>query len=212
MPRRMNSAEEKEDTPQSGADTEKAQENKEVKERNFGTMSGQMPERTQGEMPQRVQGEMPQRVQGEMPERPQGEISVASEKGATENTPKESADAKKTEKAQNSDKAAQSTSQKSLPKNGEMPQGAKRSEMKIKLSGKEERVEVEIGISNDEYYEIKSGVTLGQVVKNTSQQTGSSGNTMGRMPGMMGGMSGGMMGGSVPRNMGGMPGGMGARR
>lgn len=214
IPRRMNMAKEKEDekengqekgnAPQSSANGEKAQENKEVKERNFGAMNGQMPERPQGEMPQRVQGEMP--------ERPQGEISAPNEKSGEGNTQKESADAKKSEKAQSGDKSAQSTSQKSMSQKGEMPQGAKRSEMKIKLSGKEERIEVQIGISNDEYYEIKSGVKLGQVVKNTSQQTGSSGNTMGRMPGMMGGMPGGMMGGGVPRNMGGMPGGMGARR
>lgn len=81
----------------------------------------------------------------------------------------------------------------------------KREEMKIKLSGKEERVEVEIGISNDEYYEIKSGVSLGQVVK-TSTQTSSQRNSM--MGTMMGGMPGGMMGG-MPR---GAMGGMGGRR
>lgn len=90
--------------------------------------------------------------------------------------------------------------------------GQKPSEMKIKLTGKEERVEVEIGISNDDYYEIKSGVSLGQVVKNTTQTTSSSGttNNMGGMPG--GGMLGGMPGGGMPG--GGMPGGgnMGGNR
>ncbi len=200
-------SEEKENTPQSNEYGEKTQENREAKERNFGAMNGQMPERPQGEMPQRPQGEMP--------EKPQGEKSVPSEKSGIESTQKEKADTKteKTEKAQGGDKSAQGGSQMNFPKNGEMPQRAKQNEMKIKLSGKEERIEVQIGISNDEYYEIKSGVTLGQVVKNTSQQNVSSGNGMGRMPGgMMGGMPGGMMGGSMPRNMGGMSGGMGARR
>ena len=243
-------SEEKENAPQSSANGEKAQGDKNIKERNFGAMNGQMPERPQGEMPERPQGEMPERPQGEMPQRPQGEMpqrpqgempqrpqgempqrpqgemperpqdetAKPSEKGNTESTQKESADAKteKSEKPQESNKSAQGNSQMNFPKNGEMPQRTKQSEMKIKLSGKEERIEVQVGISNDEYYEIKSGVTLGQVVKNTSQQTGSTGNTMGRMPGMMGGMpggmSGGMMGGGMPRNMGGMSGGMGAKR
>ncbi len=231
IPQRMNMTQQKEDekekgeekknTPQSSADGEKAQDNKEEKERNFGAMNAQKPERAQGEIPQRPQGEMPQRPQGQMPERPQGEMpqrvqgetSKSSEKENTESTQKEStAKTEKSEKPQGDNKSAQGNSQMNFSKNGNMPQGAKRSEMKIKLSGKEERIEVQIGISNDECYEIKSGVKLGQVVKNTSQQTGSSGNTMGRMPGMMGGMPGGMMGGSMPRNMGGMSGGMGARR
>jgi|GEM_PF-282816 len=209
---------EKEDSAKNNKDTEKTQANQEIKERPYGEMNGQMPVRPQGEMPQRPQGEMPQRPQGEMPQRPQGEFSMSSEKDGEASKQKESTDVEKTEKPQGGDKAATNSSQKSFSQNGEMSQRTKQSEMKIKLSGKEVRVEVEIGISNDEYYEIKSGVTLGQVVKNTSQQTGSSSsNMMGGMPGgmmggMPGGMGGGMMGGSMPRNMGGMPGGMGARR
>lgn len=236
MSQRMEMGEEKENDEKSGSEvkentlqvteeTEKTQENKEVKERSFVDMNGQMPKPSQGqmpkiaqgEMPQRVQGEMPQRVQGEMPQKGQDENSTPSEKDVEENPQKESADAKKTEKTHSSDESSQSTAQKSIPQKGEMPQRTKQSEMKIKLSGKEERIEVEIGIGNDEYYEIKSGVTLGQVVKNTSQQTSTSSiNLMGGMPGgMMGGAPGGMggmMGGSMPRNMGGMSGGMGARR
>jgi len=219
MSQRMEMGEEKENDEKSGSEvkentlqvteeTEKTQENKEVKKRSFGDMNGQMPKRAQGEMPQRVQGEMPQKGQDEN--------STLSEKDVEENPQKESADAKKTEKTHSSDEPSQSTAQKSIPQKGEMPQRTKQSEMKIKLSGTEERIEVEIGIGNDEYYEIKSGVTLGQVVKNTSQQTSTSSiNLMGRAPGGMGGASGGMggmMGGSMPRNMGGMSGGMGARR
>ena len=78
--------------------------------------------------------------------------------------------------------------------------GRKASVPEIKLSGKEERTEVTVGISNDDYYEIKSGVTQGQAVKNTTQASGSSGNNS-TMPG---GFGGGMPGGG---GMGGVPGG-----
>ena len=211
-------SEEKGDAAKDNTDKEKAQQSQGAKERNFGAMNGEMPQRSEGaqsfnrpegQMPQRPQGQMQQRPQGEAMERSQGEKSAPSEKESKESAQKENADAQKPEKAQGSDKSSQGSAQKEFSRNGQKPEGAKRSEMKIKLSGKEERIEVQIGISNDEYYEIKSGVTLGQVVKNTSQQTGSSGDYM---RGMSGGMSGrmpsGMMGGGVPRNMG----GMGARR
>ncbi len=98
--------------------------------------------------------------------------------------------------------------EKTEQRNAEENGGEKRARTaapEIKLSGKEERVEVTVGISNDDYYEITSGVSLGQVVKNTTQTTGSSSGTM---PGMGGGMPGGM-GGGMPGGMGGggMPGG-----
>lgn len=191
IPQRMNMEKEKEkegnekSEPKAKEDTAKSNEGADKAQEKQETKERPF-EAMNGQMPGRSEGGQNfKRPQGEMPQRPQGEMPERAQ-GEMPQRPQ-----------------------------GEMPeksQGAKRNEMKIKLSGKEERVEVEIGISNDEYYEIKSGVTLGQVVKNTSQQTGSSGNGMGRMPGMMGGMPGGMMGGGMPRNMGGMSGGMGARR
>lgn len=207
IPRRMNVTEEKPQTKtqnDSNAEEEKTAQKQQMNERPFGGANGQMPKRSEN-------GQSFDRPQGEMPQRPQREMSVPTEKDSEK---KETANA---DKVLNTEKSATGDGQKDYPEKGEMPKGAKLSEMKIKMSGKEERVEVEIGISNNEYYEIKSGVTLGQVVKNSAQQTGSSSNTMGRMPGMMGGgmpqsMGGGMMGGSMSRNMGGMSGGMGARR
>ena len=102
---------------------------------------------------------------------------------------------------------------KSAAKNGGMGQNRMRpSEMKIDYTGKEERVEVEIGISNDSYYEIKSGIELGTVVKNSGRTAGSS-NQFGFGMGGMNRMGGGM-GGRMPGGMGGMnrmPGGMSGR-
>lgn len=103
-----------------------------------------------------------------------------------------------------------------LPRTNEKQSGQKRGGMKIKLSGKEERIQVEVGISNDEYYEIKSGVEEGTAVKTTTKSTSSQRTqTEGGMPG--GGMPGGMPGGGMPG--GGMQGGtrggggaMGGRR
>lgn len=187
---------EKEKTTQSDTDGEKEVQPQENAQSPFKDMNGQMPQR--GE-----RGQNFERPQGEMPQMPQRENLKSSETDGKEKPEEE-------EKAQSKESTAQN--QKTLSQSGEMPQSTKREEMKIKLSGKEVRVEVEIGISNDEYYEIKSGVTLGQVVKNTSQQTGSSGSFMGGMPRNMGAMPGGMMGGSMPQNMGGMSRGMGARR
>jgi len=74
----------------------------------------------------------------------------------------------------------------------------------IKYSGKEERVEVTVGVSNDSYYEITSGVELGTAVKNTGRTASSSAQNRFGMGGMGGmGMPGGMGG------MNRMPGGMG---
>ncbi len=80
---------------------------------------------------------------------------------------------------------------------GENRQGKEKQqeELKIKYYAKEKRVEVEIGISTDTYYEIKSGVEYGQVVKNTTQASSSSRGGFGMMGGMPGGMNGGMSGG-----------------
>lgn len=169
-------------------------------------------ERPAGGMGGGMKGQMPQRGEGgQMSRRSEGEMPQSSEKTAESSSEKTERSAENTEKSQSSETDSGQPAQRTAAEGGEMPQRAQRAEMEIKLSGKEERVEVEIGISNDEYYEIKSGVTLGQVVKNTTQQTGSSSNTMmGRMPG---GMGGGMMGGGMPGGMGGgMPGGMGGRR
>ncbi len=57
----------------------------------------------------------------------------------------------------------------------------------IVLSGEEERVEVTVGISDDDYYEITSGLEVGQVVKDE----GSSNNGGGFFSMMMGGGHGG---------------------
>ncbi len=74
--------------------------------------------------------------------------------------------------------------------------------------------EIEIGISNEDYTEVKSGLSEGDLVYKTTTATSSGNNMMpgmaGRMNGGMGGMSGGMPGGGMPSGgmAGGMPGGM----
>ncbi len=198
-------------------ETQNAGDAKKAEGRIPGGENGQMPPRGEGgQMPQFGEGgQMPGRGEGgQMPPRSEnGQMPQRSE-NTEESTAKKEEGSKDAEKSQNSEKTSQKEAENNLPGRGEMPQRTQRSEMKIKLSGKQERIEVEIGISNDEYYEIKSGVTLGQVVKNTSQQSGSSSNNMmGRMGGgMMGGMPGGM-GGRMPAGMGGgMSGAMGGRR
>lgn len=142
-----------------------------------------------GERPQGENGEMPpgERAPSESDGMPSGE-QRQSERDASEKTGNSESAEKKT--------ASDASADTKRTKNA-MPE--------IKLSGKEERVEVTVGISNDDYYEIKSGVSFGQVVKNTTQTTGSSNTGMAGM----GGMPGGGMGGGMPGGMGGggMPGG-----
>ncbi len=158
------------------------------------TQDGKMPE---GERPEggTPQGERPEggTPQGERPEgaRPSGEMPQRDESSENRN-------------------ADEQNTKSESSKSGKREEN----EMKIKMHNKEERVEVEVGISNDEYYEIKSGVSLGQVVKNTTQATSSESSVMpGGMPGGMGGGMSGVMGGGMPGGMGGgMPGGMGGRR
>lgn len=175
-----------------------------------GTKDSDNQSENSGERPQRLQsmqnGEMPQRYQngqnGEIPQRPQRD----EEAPATEN--KKTAQSENTQPTDSENNAKKfDTTEKDSTKttdnrqnfaDGQRPQ---HEELKIKLSGKEQRVEVEIGIATDQYYEIKSGVEYGQVVKNTTQVSSSSNSgMMGRMPG---GMPAGMMGGGMPSGMGG---------
>lgn len=175
-----------------------------------GTKDSDNQSENSGERPQRLQsmqnGEMPQRYQngqnGEIPQRPQRD----EEAPATEN--KKTAQSENTQPTDSENNAKKfDTTEKDSTKttdnrqnfaDGQRPQ---REELKIKLSGKEQRVEVEIGIATDQYYEIKNGVEYGQVVKNTTQVSSSSNSgMMGRMPG---GMPAGMMGGGMPSGMGG---------
>jgi len=149
-------------------------------------------------------GQMPQRMQGETSEnaeRPVRQLGDKPENTSAEKEEKKSEEApvKAEEKAAKSE-TAEKSEEKAYAK-GENAKSVKREEPKVKLYGKEERVEVEVGIVTDTYYEIKSGVEYGQVVKNSSQVS-SSGNSFGMPGGMMGGMPGGMMGGGN-RNFGG---------
>lgn len=74
---------------------------------------------------------------------------------------------------------------------GRMPDASEN----IKMNSEQKRTEVTVGISNDDYIEIVSGLSEGQVVITT--ESSSDRNAMGGMP--MGGMGGGMpMGGGAP--------------
>lgn len=84
--------------------------------------------------------------------------------------------------------------------NGASKQRRQNRNVEIKLSGEEERVEVEVGISDGDYYEIKSGLKEGQVVKDEGSSS-----RRGFSFGMMGGMGGGPSGGGP--SGGGRPGG-----
>ena len=88
------------------------------------------------------------------------------------------------------------------------------------VSGKKRPVEVEVGINNDEYIEIVSGLKEGDIVyvptasrSNTNSNMPGFGMPGGGMPGgMRGGVPGGMPGGGMPgggMRGGGMPGGSG---
>lgn len=73
-------------------------------------------------------------------------------------------------------------------------------------------VEIEIGISNEDYTEVKSGLSEGELVYKTTTASSSSSSSNSMTPemggGMGGGMSGGMGGMSGGPSGGGMPGGM----
>ncbi len=81
-------------------------------------------------------------------------------------------------------------------------------DMSIKFSDEEERVQIEIGISDDDYYEVISGLEVGQVVYDEGSTSSGSTGMMGMM-GMMGGGGGGNPGGG---GGGGAPGGGGGPR
>ena len=117
----------------------------------------------------------------------------------TENKEQTKKEDTKTSSDKKTDEKAQSGTEKGSPQQG----GKQQEEYKIKKYAEEKRVEVEIGIITDTYYEIKSGVQYGQVVKNTTQ-TSSSNNRFGMGGGMMGGgMPSGGMGGNRNSGMGG---------
>lgn len=66
------------------------------------------------------------------------------------------------------------------------------SDVKIKLFDEEQRIEVTVGISDEDYYEIISGLEVGQVVHSESRSVGG---FFSMMMGGMGGMGGGPGGG-----------------
>lgn len=132
--------------------------------------------------------------------------------GAPEQGDEKAASEDKSQSRDNSQSRGSSQSGSDSRLSGKSGNGKAPSAPSIKLSGKEERVEVTVGISNDDYYEIQSGVDEGAVVKNTLQSSGSSSTDMGMPGGGMfggGGMSGGGMpgGGGNRGGGGGMPGG-----
>ncbi len=179
------SSEDGEKKDSSATDDEKKPQREERPTGAPGGYGGQMPARGEG-------GQMPARGEG-------GQMQEEA------NKPQE-----KTEKA--SPEKTESKEESKQPQMGtNRPGMQQREELKIKKYAEEKRVEVEIGIITDTYYEIKSGVEYGQVVKNTTQTSSSSRGGFGMGGGMMGGgMGGGMMGGGMPRgNRGGMSGGMG---
>ncbi|MCD8049046.1 MAG: HlyD family efflux transporter periplasmic adaptor subunit [Clostridia bacterium] len=83
----------------------------------------------------------------------------------------------------------------------------------IKMYDEQQQVEVTIGISDDDYVEITSGLSVGQVVVTTESTSSSSSSMMGMMGGMnMGGrMGGGNIGGGRGGGMNGGGGGGGPR-
>ena len=78
-------------------------------------------------------------------------------------------------------------------------------------------VEIETGVSGEEFTEVKSGLSEGDLIYSQNVSSSGNSNMFGRMPGgmsggMTGGMTGGMSGGMPPHGMsGGMSGGMGGR-
>lgn len=79
----------------------------------------------------------------------------------------------------------------------------------IEMFDEEQRVEVEVGLSNDDYCEIKSGLEVGQVVRDNGTGAGSSNPFQMMMNSMNGGGAPG--GGGDRGNRGGAPGGGGPR-
>lgn len=156
-------------------------------------VDGKMPQRNNGEKP--VNGEMPQRISGEKP---------------SENAqiPQESKGTAQAEKPQQGEKTRQNGENKQTDKQapeGNMP-------MNFGKNAPEgfKAVKVELGINNDAFIEILSGLKEGDVVyvqastsSSQTQQTGFPGGMGGGMPGgmpsgMPGGMGGGMPSGGMP--------------
>lgn len=77
------------------------------------------------------------------------------------------------------------------------------SELNIVLSGEEEKVELVLGISDDDYYEVISGLEVGQVVQDEGSTSSGSSGMMGMMGMMGGGGQGGGQGGGPGGNRGG---------
>lgn len=112
-----------------------------------------------------------QNERGEMPEPAEGEMPEGSEAPAQ-------ADASEGEES------TMTASQQKRAVNA----------MTITLADEEERVEVVLGVSDDDYYEIISGLEVGQVVRDEGSSSSSSSGLfgmMGRMSGNMGGGGGG---------------------
>lgn len=213
----------------SRAEGEQSEENQTERNNSYGQADGekQRPQRSEGGFGGQRQegsgefgGQRPHNAEnGERSQRPQGDKNAdapTNENSASAENERQSKNAGNSDaetkagaaQKDSTDSAAEvekGENSRSENREGGGQSGRQRQEMKIKLSGKEERVEVEIGISTGEYYEIKSGVEYGQVVKNTTQTSSStSTGMMGGMPGgMMGGMMGGMPGGNMGGNMGG---------
>lgn len=147
---------------------------------------GDMPEDMKDGMPDSPNGEVPEGMRGERPEgadgeKPEGMPEDAANGERPEGMPEAAADGERHGKGGSM-----------MP---EAPEGFR-------------TVEVTLGISNDDYTEIKSGLSEGQQIYQITTTTTSSGNMAfggigGGMPG--GGMGGGMSGGGG----GGMPGGGG---
>lgn len=165
-----------------------------------------------GERPQRTQGEFGSQNFGGMrkSDTAQGEANKETVMPSEEQKEDKAAENEKPVREEAEKQEKEAPGENGQQKTGQMSERNQREELKIKLSGKEERVEVQIGIATDQYYEIKGGVEYGQVVKNSTQVSGSQSFGMGGgMPGMMGGMPAGMMGGmsgsrpQMNRNMGG---------
>ena len=167
------------------------------------TPSDEDSEKTPSQMPDR--GQMPEG--GQMREKPQSSQTIETEESSEEKT-----DTKETAQKKSDDEKAEKSGSNSLKEGAQRSSQKQQEELQIKKYKEEKRVEVEVGVITDTYYEIKSGVEYGQVVKNTTQVSSSSRGGFGMMGGMNGGMPGGMGGGMSGGMGGGMSGGMGQNR
>ena len=178
---------------------EKEESSKEKSEEEKKDAPSQMPDRSQwgdkAQMPDRSQwGERPQGFEMPVREEAEKEETKTEEKPQTEEKEEGKTPSEKKPQTKETGESKEKNSQQGQNR---FPSQQKQEELKIKYYKNEKRVEVEVGITTDTYYEIKSGVEYGQVVKNTSQVSSSSQGGFG----MRGGMTGGMpaMGGN--RNM-----------